>query len=143
MRSLRIILIGLFLCAHLSITHGASAASSGIPFQMNSTSHYVQHGAIQESVTPQMMVSSIPIAARNVAGGMTSDQTMPMFSPRKAIIHDDDDDDGYGDENLHPGYNPTNPFATPLTDTPWMIMALLALSYLGCIARKRRKEAAA
>ena len=129
MRSLRIILIGLFLCAHLSITHGAPAASSGISFQMNSTSHYVHHGATQESATPQMAVSSMPLAARNVAGGMTADQTMRSFSPRKAIIHDDDDD-GYGDDDLRPGYDPNDPFATPLTDTPWSLMTLLALCYL-------------
>lgn len=129
MRSLRIILIGLFLCACETMSHGAPAASSGISFQMNSTSHYVHHGATQESATPQMMVSSIPIAARNVTGGMTADQTMRSFSPRKAIIHDDDDD-GYGDDDLRPGYDPNDPFATPLTDTPWSLMALLALCYL-------------
>lgn len=142
MRYLRIILIGLFLCAHMSITHGALAASYGMSFQMNSTSYYVHHGAIRGSATPQMTVSSMPLAARNVAGGMTSEQTMQMFSPRRAIIHDDDDD-GYGDDDLRPGYDPNDPFATPLTDTPWMIMALLALGYLGCIAYKRRKEATA
>lgn len=139
MRSWQIILIGLFLCVHMTLVHGAPAASFGISFQMNSTSHYVHHGAIQESATPQMTTSSMPLAARNVAGGMTADQTMRSFSPRKAIIHDDDDDDGYGDDDLRPGYNPNDPFATPLTDTPWLIILLLGVGYIAYVAYKRRK----
>ena len=97
---------------------------------MNSTSYYVHHGDVRESATPQMTTSSMPLAARNVAGGMTADQTMPMFSPRRVIIHDDDDNDGYDDENLRPGYDPTNPFSSSFGDTPWLIMALLALLYI-------------
>ncbi len=47
-------------------------------------------------------------------------------------------------DNSHTQGEPTSTTPpVPLTDTPWMIMALLALCYLGYIAYKRRKEAKA
>ena len=87
-----------------------------------------------------LATSSMPLLARNVEGGMTSDQTLAKMSPRRVIINDDDDDSGYGDENLRPT-DPTDPYFTPVGDIPWLIIGLLCLLF-GAIRdtlRHRRK----
>ena len=70
--------------------------------------------------------STLPLAARNITGGMTSDQTVAMLSPRRVIINDDDDDDGYGDDPLRPGYDPQDPGA-PIGDIPWLLMLVFCI----------------
>ena len=70
--------------------------------------------------------STLPLAARNITGGMTSDQTVAMLSPRRVIINDDDDDDGYGDDPLRPGYDPQDPGA-PIGDIPWLLMLVICI----------------
>ena len=71
--------------------------------------------------------STLPLAARNITGGMTSDQTVAMLSPRRVIINDDDGDDGYDDDGgLRPGYDPQNPGA-PIGDIPWLLMLVFCI----------------
>ena len=85
-----------------------------------------------------LAVSSMPLVARSVEGGMTSEQTYARISPRRAIITGDDD---YGDE---PGLNPndqgggmSDPFFTPVGDIPWALMLLLAT---GILLRRRQRQ---
>ena len=72
--------------------------------------------------------STLPLAARNITGGMTSDQTVAMLSPRRVIIDDNDNDDGYGTDgdDLRPGYDPQNPGA-PIGDIPWLLMLVFCI----------------
>lgn len=76
-----------------------------------------------------MASSSMPLMARNVEGGMTSDQTLAMMSPRRVIINDDDDESGYGNDDLRPT-DPNDPYFTPIGDTPWVMMGLLCLLFV-------------
>ena len=97
---------------------------------MSSTSHYLHPGATTGTVS----FSTIPLTARRVEGGMTSEQTISMVAARRVIIHDNDDD-GYGDENLRPGYDPNDPFGTPIGETPFILFELMAAAYVAL--RKR------
>lgn len=82
--------------------------------------------------------SPVSLAARSVEGGETADQTYARISPRRAIIHDGDEEDGYGDENLHPTNPPADPYFTPVGETPWwFILALGALYLLTTVLRKK------
>jgi hypothetical protein len=76
-----------------------------------------------------MTSSYMPLMARNVEGGMTADQTLAMMSPRRVIINDDDDDSGYGNDDLRPT-DPSDPYFTPIGDTPWVMMGLLCLLFV-------------
>ena len=76
-----------------------------------------------------LATSSMPLMARNVEGGMTADQTLAMMSPRRVIINDGDEDSGYGDDDLRPT-NPSDPYFTPIGDTPWVMMGLLCLLFV-------------
>ena len=47
-------------------------------------------------------------------------------------------EDGYGDENLHPTNPPADPYFTPVGETPWwFILALGALYLLTTVLRKK------
>lgn len=76
-----------------------------------------------------LATSSMPLMARNVEGGMTADQTLAMMSPRRVIINDDDDESGYGNDDLRPT-DPSDPYFTPIGDTPWVMMGLLCLLFV-------------
>ncbi len=87
-----------------------------------------------------LATSSMPLLARNVEGGMTADQTLQKIAPRRVIINDDDDDSGYGNDDLRPT-DPSDPYFTPVGDIPWLIIGLLCLLF-GAIRetlRHRRK----
>lgn len=84
--------------------------------------------------------SSIPLMARNVEGGMTADKTLARISPHRATIHDGDDD-GYGDDDLHPSNPPADPYFTPVGDTPWWFIIALAAGYLCFIALRKKTRA--
>lgn len=143
MRHLRIIIIVISLWARTTSAICVTMPASGPFIPMSTTSYYLRNGACTESATPQMTVAAMPLAARSVTGGMTSEQTMHGFSPRRAIIHDDDDDDGYGDDDLRPGYDPNDPFAVSITETPWFIISILGLWYSAFIAYQRCKKSQA
>ena len=51
------------------------------------------------------------------------------------------DDEDYGDDDIRPGYEPNDPFFTPVGDIPWPLMALLC-TLLAAITtlRIRRKQ---
>ena len=87
-----------------------------------------------------LATSSMPLMARNVEGGMTADQTLAMMSPRRVIIHDGDEDSGYGDDDLHPTDNASDPYFTPIGDTPWVMMGLLCLLFVAIRETLRAKR---
>lgn len=87
-----------------------------------------------------LATSSMPLLARNVEGGMTADQTLQKIAPRRVIINDDDDDSGYGNDDLRPT-DPSDPYFTPVGDIPWLIIGLLCLLFVAIreTLRHRRK----
>lgn len=87
-----------------------------------------------------LATSSMPLLARNVEGGMTAEQTLQKIAPRRVIINDDDDDSGYGNDDLRPT-DPTDPYFTPVGDIPWLIIGLLCLLFVAIreTLRHRRK----
>lgn len=97
------IIVAICLCANVQICYG----------QMSSTSTFYT-------------VSNLPLAAREISGGMTSDESEAILAPRRVIILDDDDDDGYGDDPLRPGYDPQDPGA-PVGDIPWPFLLALCI----------------
>lgn len=138
------------LCTHVQPSMAETGTTTGLPM-------YHSHSAHSETMhagyaTPMIMseqthashfavstVSTIPLAARNISGGMTSDETSNMLSPRRVIIHDDDADDGYGDDPLRPGYDPQNPGA-PIGDIPWPLMLVLSMFVVFITARRNKRE---
>ena len=112
------IVVAICLCANVQICYG----------QMSSTSSF-------------HTVSNMPLAAREISGGMTSDESEAILAPRRVIILDDDDDDGYGDDPLRPDYDPKDPGA-PIGDMPWpLLLAFIALAVLVTAKRTSRNEA--
>lgn len=97
------IIVAICLCANVQICYG----------QMSSTSTFYT-------------VSNLPLAAREISGGMTSDESEAILAPRRVIITGDDDygDDGTG--GLRPGYDPQDPGA-PVGDIPWPFLLALCI----------------
>lgn len=79
---------------------------------------------------PSIAYTPMPLAARNIQDGMTAEQGLRASMPRRVIINDGGGDEGdYDEENLRPGYDPQDPFFTPVGDIPWLLMLLLGLAY--------------
>lgn len=148
-----------------SVSPGSSAASgyrmhttssmgkqSGVPSygqptaggEGNSSSYTMPAygGPIAQNNAPvdMLAVISIPLAARSIEGGLTSDQTLRMLSPRRTIIHDGDGEDDYGDDDLRPDYDPDDPYFTPVGDTPWLFLLALALSWAIILKLRKRRS---
>lgn len=88
---------------------------------------------------PLLAVSSIPLTARSVEGGMTSEQTYARIAPRRAIIGGGDYDPEPGEEPLNPGHQPSDPFFTPVGNTPWFLILLLSMAYAAVRTARRTK----
>lgn len=89
---------------------------------------------------PSIAYTPMPLAARNIQDGMTAEQGLRASMPRRVIINDGDEGD-YGNEDPRPGYDPQDPFFTPVGDVPWFLILLLVLAYC-CkpILQKRSKR---
>lgn len=74
---------------------------------------------------------TLPVAAKNVKGGVLSTPSSSAPGYRRVISDDDDD--------LRPGYDREDPFSTPVGDLPIAFMTLLALAYAAVILRRRLK----
>ena len=81
--------------------------------------------AMASSVTA-IAVNTMPLAARNVEGGITSEQSIRFLSRRAIIIDDGGDDDDYGDDDDLRPHDPNDPFHTPVGDIPCLLMLALA-----------------
>lgn len=86
---------------------------------------------------PSVSVPSLPLAARSMEGGITSDKSLRLFNGPRGIIIDDDDD--YGDDDLRPE-DPKDPFHTPVGDIPWVFMFGLCVLYVTVVRRKRHQS---
>lgn len=93
-------------------------------FHSSSFSHSrVASGHNYNSVTMQ----TLSLSARNLGNGTTADETLAMNRPRHVIIERDDDyDPEDGEGPLTPGYDPNDPFFTPVGDVPVLLLILLA-----------------
>lgn len=119
----------------VSMGTGATSRSSagGLGGSISSVSAPIAMAAAASSYR-----SPVSLAARSVEGGETADQAYARINPRRAIIHDGDEDDGYGDENLHPTNPPADPYLTPVGEMPWwFVLALVAIYLLTTVLRKK------
>lgn len=117
--------------------NGGSFGNGGVIGQVSAAPANSSSLAMASSVTA-IAVNTMPLAARNVEGGITSEQSIRFFT-RRAIIIDDGDDDDYGDDDDLRPHDPNDPFHTPVGDIPWLLMlALAALCMAGkTLLRKR------
>lgn len=104
------------------------------PFHSSSFSHSrVASGHNYNSMT----IQTLSLSARNLGNGTTADETLAMNRPRRVIIDDDPD---YGTDYDTPGYDPNDPFFTPVGDVPVLLLILLAA--LVTFFRARKLQAA-
>jgi hypothetical protein len=89
------------------------------------------------STTASLAITTLPLAARNLQEGMSAEQGLRAGTPRRTIIHDGGGEDNYGDDNLRPSTNPTDPFFTPVGSMPWLWMLLIAALYILAVRRSR------
>ena len=89
------------------------------------------------SICESGIAENISLMARSLENGMTADEALAKNGPRRTIINDDD----YGDDDNRPGYDPNDPFFTPVGDIPWPLIALLCTLLAGItMLRIRRKQ---
>ena len=105
---------------------GASGSSTG-----------ANQRGIQLTSAASLAMTTLPLAVRNLKEGMTAEEGLHAGTPRRTIIHDGGGEDNYGDDNLRPNTNPTDPFFTPIGSMPWLWMLLLAALYMLAIRRSR------
>ena len=111
-----------------STSHGVSNPS----YSFSSVSAPI---AMATSTSPYR--SPVFLAAREVQGGVTADQTYARISPRRVIINDGNEENGYGDENLHPTNPPADPYFTPVGENPWWFILALVAFY--AVMRKKTR----
>ena len=118
---------------------GGGGGNAGVT---GSSSHSSNRGVLNNSFSvPTLTAVSIPLSARNLQDGMTAEQGLSASMPRRTIIHDGSGTDEYGDENLKPTYDPTDPFFTPVGDTPWFWFIGLCLLYtMSKIIRSKHRQ---
>ena len=104
---------------------GASGSSGSTNGGSSSRGIHTNSGSFS---VPSLAVTSMPLAARNLQDGMTAEQGIRAAMPRRTIINDDDNE-GYGDDDLRPGYDPNDPFFTPVGDIPWIFLLLLCVAF--------------
>ena len=96
---------------------------------------------ISTSMSNALAYSAIPLAARSVQGGITADEGIQMRMARRAIIDGDPDyDPESGEDPLNPGYNPTDPFLTPIGDANWLLILLSAMYAVYGLLRRRKRN---
>lgn len=82
------------------VSYGISGG--GVPNGRGYQTHSVSASSapIAMASVPSVSVPSLPLAARSMEGGITSDKSLRLFNGPRGIIIDDDDD--YGDDDLRP-----------------------------------------
>ena len=96
--------------------------------------------SVNMSMQNALAYTTIPLAARSVQGGITADQGMTQRAIRRSIIVDGDDyNQDPTEDPLNPGYNPNDPFLSPLGDANGVLLLLCAM-YAAYSFLRRRKQ---
>ena len=112
-----------------TVQHVGGGAATGV--SATSSSHGASNRGIQTNAgsAPSLPVATIPLAARSIQDGMTAEQGLRAAMPRRVIIDDSGGSNDYGDDPLHPDYDPDDPFLTPVGDIPWIFLLLLCFTF--------------
>lgn len=103
----------------------STSAFSAYDVQPLNTQSLSMYGA-----TSQIMYGNytIPMAAKDISGGETLEDDEPIYAVIRRALG--------GEEGLRPGYDPEDPFHTPVGEVPVALLILLAAMVTYLRARK-------
>lgn len=111
---------------------------------VRSASHVSGPSMPTAAMSQNQAYTSVSLAARSLQGGMTAEQGLKAYAPRRVIIDDDDDyNQDPGEDPLNPGYNPNDPFLSPVGDAPGWLLLCCAVYAACCLFRRRKLRATA